>query len=207
MKYLNLHDLEKNLQMPKSGEIHILISEKEEMEILHKNLREASHILLRRILSLYNKTPAETLHFDTGKHGKPYLRSCPACESELDSSDIPQIYFNLSHSGNAAAFIFSSDVPVGIDIEQIDRKANIDRIAAKVFLPEEQLYLKTLTAMEKRICFFRYWTRTESFLKGLGTGFSASFTDEKIQKEYSFWKIIEVSAPPGYICSAAYRTI
>ncbi len=108
---------------------------------------------------------------------------------------------------DAAAFVFSSSTPVGIDIEKTDRKADMDKIAARIFLPDEQLYLKTLTASEKRICFFRYWTRTESFLKGLGTGFSVSFTDEKIQKEYSFWKITEVSAPPGHICSVAYRTI
>ncbi len=61
IKYLNLHELEQGLPMPEKEELHILINTKEDMENLHKNLREACHILLRRILSLYTKIPEKAL--------------------------------------------------------------------------------------------------------------------------------------------------
>ena len=52
----------------------------------------------------------------------------------------------MSHSGDYIMFIFSSCTSVGIDIESTKRKANIDRIALRLFLPEE-IELKNKTVL------------------------------------------------------------
>lgn len=207
IKLLNLHDLKPGIPMPESDEIHIWIVSSETMGNMHKNIQEYSHFLLLKMLSLYTGIPSGQLEFETGKHGKPFLKKHTKTDRNNPASfsaNVPRLHFNLSHSGNYAAFAFSSSVPVGIDIEPVSRKANTERIASRMFLPSEAAMLKTLTGEDKKIHFFKLWTRTEAFLKGLGTGLTASFTDEKIQLEYTRWAITYPDAPDGYICCMAY---
>ena len=60
----------------------------------------ASRILLRSFLGRYLNYPADKLLFETGEHGKPYL-----C---LNNPNLPQVHFNLSHSGKFVALAFST---------------------------------------------------------------------------------------------------
>ena len=196
IKQLNLQDVEHCLHLPENDEVHVFLLPAHTVDNLHKSVHEASHSLLLRILSAYTGKPAESLAFSKGPHGKPAL---------ISDGIFPLVQFNLSHSGAYIALAFSSYAPVGIDIEDTSRNARFDQVAARVFLPEEAAALARLPEEEKRSCFFRLWTRTESFLKGLGTGLSVSFSDKKIQKEYSFWTIEEIPAPAGYICTVSYR--
>jgi phosphopantetheinyl transferase len=64
-----------------------------------------------------------------GEHGKPFL---PGNAS---------VKFNLSHGGNYAVLAVS-DKEIGVDIENLERKANIDKIAKRVFTEAEQDYIK-----------------------------------------------------------------
>lgn len=199
IKLLNLDDLKPTLNIPEKEELHVFTITSEAAGILHKNIREYSHIQLRKILSSYTGIPCERLSFTTGKYGKPSLSH---------TGNVPPLHFNLSHSGEYAVLAFSSYTPIGIDIEHTNRKANIDKIAARIFLPEEIKKLQSISdEEEKRQYFFLLWTRTESFLKGLGFGLSASFSDKKIQEEYSFWKIQSIPAPQNYIITLAYRKL
>lgn len=193
INYLNFHDLTPKLKLPGEGELHLFYSFADAMDNLHKNLHEYSHALRSQILSLYTGIPENELEFGTGEHGKPYLRQRE------------DIFFSMSHSGQYIVFLFSTSVPVGIDIEKSDRNIKTDRIADRMFLPEEAAYLRTLEGDEKKLQFFNYWTRTESFLKGIGTGLSVSFTDKIIQEEYLHWNTRRVTAPDGYVCTVAYR--
>lgn len=203
IRQLDAHDLKHSLELPKKDELHIWTFMSDDAGNMHKNIHERSHILLRRILSLYTGIPCDALIFDTGKHGKPFL-VLPDSEQNPPYSSV---HFNLSHSGDYIVFIFSSDVPVGIDIEKISRKVHMDKIASRLFLPDDISYLDTLSDDAKIEYFFRCWTRMESFLKGIGTGLSASLTDEKIQKEVPFWELLPLGAPQGYLCCAAYRRL
>lgn len=204
IKLLDSSDLKPGLTVPGRQELHVWIFQAEEIDNLHKY----AHICLRQLLSQYTGIPKETLEFGTGEHGKPYLIS-NSFTSHLDTfssvSDIHEIQFNLSHAGSCAAFIFSTGTPVGIDIEQLNRRVNMDAVSSKIFLTEEARHIKSLTGDDKRLAFFRLWTRTESFLKGIGTGLSVSFTDIKIQEEYSSWTSQFICAPDGYICCVSYR--
>lgn len=206
IKLLDSSDLTPDLILPDKQELHVWIFRAEDMDNLHK----FAHTCLRRLLSQYTGISEEELNLGFGKHGKPYLvdgRFPSRSDTNQPASDMAKIQFNLSHSGRYAAFVFSAHTPVGIDIEQLNRKANIDAVASKVFLPEEAERLLSLTGNDKRFAFFRLWTRTESFLKGVGTGLSASFTDKKIQEEYSSWKNQYIPAPDGYICNVSYRNL
>ncbi|MCF2681134.1 4'-phosphopantetheinyl transferase superfamily protein [Faecalicatena contorta] len=192
-----------SLPLPEASQLHIWLFSEEDtttLDNVHKNLlalstREQAHFLLKHLLSLYLHIPEQDIVFQKEKHGKPFFETFPA------------LYFNLSHTDGCIAIAFSSTSPVGIDVEKIRQKNNFQAIARRTFLPEEAEHLKYLEGEEEQQYFFRCWTRTEAFLKGIGTGLSASFTDEKIQEEYTFWEIQNITAPEGYVCSVAYRTL
>lgn len=194
IKYFHLHDLKPYLQMPEKEELHVWTIPAESVDNLHKRHHEYSQRLLKKMVSAYTGIHENDLEFTVGEHGKPAL------------SNVSDLNFNLSHSGAYIVFIFSCSSPVGIDIEQTGRKADIDKIAARIFLPSEAALLKNLQGKEKKELFFQLWTRTESFLKGLGTGLASSFQDEKIQREYSCWTVQYIPSPEGYSCCIAYRS-
>lgn len=212
IKQLNLQELKACPNLPEDDEIHLFFFHLNYMDNMHKNLSRESHALLRQILSLYTEIPADSLTFIQNKYGKPQLDYNVLSETGLPSfSNVPHIHFNLSHSGDCIAFVFSCTSPVGIDIEKTDRKVKSAAIAKRMFLPEETDHLNSLPEEENHIEFFRLWTRTESFLKGIGTGFHQSFKDEKIQQVYTYWTVKTymsadaVTVPDSYICSVAYR--
>ena len=93
-----------------------------------------------------------------GEQGKPYL------------ADLPDVHFNISHSGEYAVCAVSS-APVGCDIERIGSFR--PRVAERFFAPEEYVALASLTdGTSQAEMFFRFWTLKESFLKCVGCGIS-----------------------------------
>lgn len=187
---------------PDQDTIHIYISR------LEGQHHASSQTLLRRILSLYLDCSADSISFGTGEHGKPYL---------LNKDTFP-IHFNLSHSGDYAAFAFSSSGPVGIDIEKVRPKLRMEPLVRRFFHPEEYTVFSGLDEKAQREFLFRKWTVREAFLKGLGTGLtldprSFCVTDNgsfdlycitKSQEDYSSWQIASVPAPADYFCSVAF---
>ncbi len=89
------------------------------------------------------------LAYSFGENGRPYL------------PQYPQIFFNISHSGNMA-LLSIGDKPCGADAEKI-RKVN-KKIAEKYFNNEEKAYAVT---DEKLL---EIWTLKEAVLKAAGTG-------------------------------------
>lgn len=200
IKQFGLRDLKPDLQIPDKHTLHVWTFHSNASGNMHKNLHEYSHVLLHRLVSCYTKHPENELTFAAGKHGKP-------CLLPPSGQSVPPLHFNLSHSGDYIVFVFSSCTSVGIDIESTKRKANIDRIASRLFMPEEIEHLQKLTGNEKIQYFFYCWTRMESLLKGIGTGLSASPADKYIQEERAYWELKPVTAPEGYLCCAAYRRL
>lgn len=168
-----------------------------------------SRILLRSFLGRYLNYPADKLLFETGEHGKPYL-----C---LNNPNLPQVHFNLSHSGKFVALAFSTSSPVGIDIEKTRTNIHAETLIRRFFHPDEYSEFLKLREDEKQAFLFRRWTVREAFLKGLGKGFSMSpdsfyvqeqpymFCITKSQKDYSSWHILAVPVPKDYYCSLAYQ--
>lgn len=87
--------------------------------------------------------------------GKPYFMQ------------LPQVFFNLSHSGSRV-FCAVSNCEVGCDVE---RKRDIDlKLAERVFSEKEREYLMSFTDADiQRHTFFRLWTLKESIVKAMGS--------------------------------------
>lgn len=90
-----------------------------------------------------------------GPFGKPYFK------------DLPQIHFNLSHSGDYVCCAIG-DEPVGVDIQKhVPVKKGL---AKRFFTEKENEILEKLKESERENAFFRMWSIKESYLKLTGKG-------------------------------------
>lgn len=87
-------------------------------------------------------------------HGKPYL----------EGSDF---HFSLSHSGTFAVCAYSNS-PIGVDLQIIKEK--LPKHLEKILSIQEKCYLSELQEEERKLAFFRLWTRKESLVKWDGRG-------------------------------------
>ena len=113
----------------------------------------------------------KNLHFTLKENGKPEIMECP------------EMYFNLSHSGDYVAAAFA-DMPIGIDVEHFRESGA--KIAERFFSEEERRYLKEQPGASS---FTRIWTRKESYVKATGMGLrlpmdSFSTVHEQVEEDY-----------------------
>lgn len=113
---------------------------------------------MRSILGRYLGTPAETLRFNYGERGKPYLRE-----------PFANINFNLSHAKNLA-LLAVAPAPVGIDLEQVRERGDLAGIAARMFPQSIQQDMAGLQGDALIRTFFQHWTYLESCSKCRGSG-------------------------------------
>lgn len=125
----------------------------------------AAHAGLRSVLSRYVARAPEALAFQSTAHGKPFLT--PGAPYA-----IPDLAFNLSHSGELALAAVARGRCVGVDIEQIRPDFASAAIAEHFFSPAEVSALRSLPPEEQTHAFFRCWTRKEAFVKARGEGLS-----------------------------------
>lgn len=119
------------------------------------------HYALCEKLGLSSRdTPPFLLGYE--QKGKPYLR------------EYPDIFFNLSHSGDYVCCALG-DGPLGVDIQE--RISGKEKVAERFFTHGERQMLRTCPRQEREALFFRMWSVKESYLKltgaGLGGGLSA----------------------------------
>lgn len=152
----------------------------------------AARGLLRTILSRYINLPADNLEFSYGHNGKPSL---------VESLERSSLNFNLSHSGGLALYAVSQNRELGIDLEKVSEFSDMDDIAARCFLEEEQKALQFLAPEQKAQNFFRHWTRKEAQLKCTGEGFSSA-----PENEIHFGgTLLELEPAEQYIAALAVR--
>jgi 4'-phosphopantetheinyl transferase len=118
---------------------------------------------LRELLGVRLGVRPETVDFTFGVYGKPALAR-PFAESGLR--------FNLSHRDDVAAYAFSREGEVGIDVEAVRVIDDADGIAASVFSSRELEAYLSLGRPDRPLGFFNCWTRKEAFVKALGGGLS-----------------------------------
>ena len=119
---------------------------------------------LRLILCDKIECRNDELSFGASSHGKPFalLRGAPSGVS-----------FNVSHSGEHGLIAVADDgVRVGVDLEEIVAKRNLESLIEAVMGPDEQVQLASLQGIEKLRQFYRIWTSKEALIKALGTGFA-----------------------------------
>lgn len=115
---------------------------------------------LRRILSDYLAVPADSIRFQYGDKGKPFV----ATQTGLQ--------FNVSHAGDLFVCAVSSGLAIGVDVEQIRPMEDMPAIAAQFFAPAEQRKLAGIAEEDRTHAFYQCWTRKEAVIKATGEGIS-----------------------------------
>lgn len=141
-------------------------------------------IFVRYILSLYcHKLPQELL-FLYDINGKPQLIQNPLSNN---------VQFNISHSGDyllVGVSCTNESASLGVDIELIKLRTNINGISSHFFHPNEQSKLEVLPSALQRQYFFQLWCLKEARLKATGQGLSQSLAS--FEADVSLAEIINV---------------
>ena len=107
--------------------------------------KASSRAHLRRILARYVDADPKSLRFEYGEHGKPGL------------AENPNPRFNLSHSEKVGLVGVTTDVRIGIDVEQARGGRAFSALAHRFFSVEESTALEELTESERPAAFYRAW--------------------------------------------------
>lgn len=162
--------------------------------------------MLRVLLASYLEAAPSSLHFEYAEHGKPALQAHTGLQ------------FNLSHSGDMAAYAVRRDAEVGVDIEYMRPQRDLAGMIRHVASTAEQSELAALAEALRPAAFYRLWTRKEAFIKacgrGLGMGLGSihigvSETASPLPVEYKEqvlpeWFVQDINPPSDYkvaVCS------
>lgn len=130
--------------------------------------------LLRTIISRYLEMEASQMEFVYGDHGKPALKLAPQNKA---------FEFNLSHSKDLALYIFNWNRKIGIDVEYVHPRPDVDDFARQFFSPRESAFVNALSGKQKEDAFFKIWTCKEAFLKANGNGLTLPINQVEISLE------------------------
>lgn len=122
----------------------------------------AAHALLRMTLSSAAPVDPADWTFEADARGKPGI---PA------ASSLPPLAFSLSHSRGVVACAVAR-VPVGVDVEQIDRNVEVVDLSSRYFAPGEAAQVSRGPLPQARLRFTELWTLKEAYAKALGLGLS-----------------------------------
>jgi 4'-phosphopantetheinyl transferase len=123
-----------------------------------------AHALLRQSLSACGTLAPHDWTFAVGTHGKPSLTANLAAREGLA--------FNLAHTDGLVACCVARHADVGIDVEAITRRIDIDGIATRFFSPTETADLEQCADPIRPARFAELWTLKEAYIKALGDGLS-----------------------------------
>src|SRR3954469_12264656 len=157
---------------------------------------------LRILLGRYLETDPAALRFAATTNGKPRL-------------DPPQkLQFNVSHSGSAGLIAIAGN-DVGIDVEQIKPRENLEGLARRVFTERER---EAIAGEED--AFYRHWVAKEAFVKATGRGISSVRSFEVLldapggarlvhvggdPEEAARWTLAPLESPDGYAAAVVAR--
>lgn len=127
-------------------------------EIL-KNQYICRHGILRSILGKKLHIEPKCLAIFISSKGKPYLEFNP-------------IYFNFSYSDEMAVLAIHPEKEIGVDIEKMEKQADLLEVARQHFSKEE--YQTLLKSDQQISLFYQIWTQKEAFIKAIGDGLSHS---------------------------------
>lgn len=146
--------------------------------------------VLRKLLAAKLGTSPEHVPIRIGERGKPYLENA-------------SVSFNVSHSGNWILIAIAEGREIGVDIEQINPKRPLERLADRFYHEEEKAELKARPSTKT---FFEIWTRKEAYLKLEGGGIDRELSSFSVwQSTPSGIYLSTIEAPAGYCAAIALR--
>jgi phosphopantetheinyl transferase len=92
-------------------------------------------------------------------------------------------FLSLSHCKDALVFVWSTE-RIGIDIESIDRKINLNLLSKRILTDIESNKITTLNYSEKCLKFLEIWVIKEAIIKR---------ENEKILRNFRDWELDEKS--------------
>jgi 4'-phosphopantetheinyl transferase len=120
---------------------------------------------LRTVLGCHTGLPPAAVRFHYGSFGKPRLG-----QSEGSAG----IRFNLSTTGDLCLIAVATD-EIGLDVEHIAPRANLDGVASRFFAPDEVSAIQQRRGDDRLRAFFRTWTLKEALVKADGRGLTLPF--------------------------------
>ncbi|RYG59518.1 4'-phosphopantetheinyl transferase superfamily protein [bacterium] len=118
-----------------------------------------SKALARLALGRLLRVEPSTLRFHANENGKPFL------------SAEPRLSFNVSHSQTLWVMAASFERSVGVDLETIKSWERLEKIAARVFSPDENRLLSEIASEPLRVqTALAMWTSKEALVKLEGNG-------------------------------------
>lgn len=138
--------------------------------------------LLRSALAPLVGLPAENLVFGREAKGRPFLRHDRAPD------------FNLSDTVGGTLIAVTTSGRIGVDLERLDRRPPVNKLAERWFSREEAAALLGLPAEDARVAFLQLWTAKEASCKATGTGIYG-FLDE--------WRFEPSSPSPRLLAAPA----
>jgi 4'-phosphopantetheinyl transferase len=127
----------------------------------HRRAFVLGRAVLRALVANYLRIAPTDVSFTYGPKGKPALAGAP-CPLDL----------NVSNSGDLAAYAFTLNCEIGVDIEYRRRMADIEAIARRFFASAEVAEFTDLADSDRPEGFFNCWTRKEAYIKAVGDGLS-----------------------------------
>ncbi|KAL9428118.1 hypothetical protein AB3S75_030167 [Citrus x aurantiifolia] len=158
-----------------------LLSPREKENLYHmqgdqfKKSALLARVLVRTTIARYQtncQVNPRSLKFKKTIYGKP--------EVDWENGDKwcpPPLHFNISHTSSLVACGVTVNVPIGIDVEEKQRrlKNKILAFAKRYFSPDEVKLLTAISDPEiQHQEFIKLWTLKEAYVKAVGRGFSAA---------------------------------
>jgi phosphopantetheinyl transferase len=108
--------------------------------------------------------------------------------------------FNVSHTdGLALVAVASEGVRVGIDVERVQPRRRLERLARRVL--DDDAYAAWRDAPDQLRAFLGAWTAKEAYLKALGIGIATRLAD--VPSVVDGWTITAIDAGGDYVGALA----
>lgn len=195
LKVILLIDIPEIMQNDFYKLLNLVSLSKQERIMRFHFVRDAYNCLLGDILArieicMLTGLNNDQLEFSVNSYGKPFL------------SNMPNIHYNISHSGKYIACAIS-DEPIGIDIELIE-PVNL-KVAERFFTQDETAYIMNCEQQYRQYRFFEVWTKKESRIKLDGKGLyklpSFSVFDSQDQKSSFYHTVFYDGKAVCHLCS------
>lgn len=144
----------------------------------------AARWALRRVLAAYLELDPAQIELPADTHAKPAM-----------PSPTP-LRFNLSHSRGLALVAISPAAEIGVDLEWIDRRRDVMRIAPRALGVAAARQVAAAPRASRQAAFHSAWTRREAVAKCLGDGVWAALPELPVA-------VSEIDAGAGYAAAVA----
>ena len=132
----------------------------------HKKRFVCSRGILKLLIADYLNIETNNVFIKYNERGKPFLD---------DDINYKILNFNISHSYELIAIVFTLENLIGVDIEYIDESRDIMGISKRFFNIKEYHCINNYKGIERFKVFYILWTFKEALLKCCGTGIVTAF--------------------------------